>query len=231
MCLCLKLLFGVFFSPLQTSQKQKIPLLVFWNIPLILFYRKAPLLMFGCLYNQVLKCHIVFPAWKILVTLLDDQQYRTINAKPDRQEQKLFGGFQEGWTVAKTIQGMCENYLKLVSILLGKNIGCATPHLNTRGWERLQQEKSRVWFSLRWWYNYVPATRYSSNLLCVGQIKPYSIPSENKWKVRWQYKVEANSVYKQSKLWQEEKTWFNTALVNRKTCWLYENGIRNAAWV
>lgn len=145
MRLCLKLLFWFFFFPPQTSQKQKIPLLVFWNIPLILFYRKAPLLMFGCLYNQVLKCHIVFPAWKILVTLLDDQQYRTTNAKPDRQEQKLFGGFQEGWTVAKTIQGMCENYLKLVSILLGKNIGGATPHLNTRGVSHWNEQSLDFW--------------------------------------------------------------------------------------
>lgn len=67
--------------------------------------------------------------------------------------------------------------------------------------------------------------------LCFGQWKPYSIPSENKWKVRWQYKVEANSVYKQSKLWQREKFQFNTAQVNRKTQWLYENGIKNAAEV
>jgi len=70
----------------------------------------------------------------------------------------------------------------------------------------LQQEKSRVWFSLSWLCDYAPAARYSSNLLYVGQIKSYSIPSENKGKVRWQYKIEANSVYKQSKLWQREKT-------------------------
>lgn len=44
----------------------------------------------------------------------------------------------------------------------------------------------------------------------------YSIPPENKWKVRWQYKVEANSIYKQKKLWQKEKTQFNTAQVNSK---------------
>lgn len=42
--------------------------------------------------------------------------------------------------MAKTIQGMYENYLKLVSISLGKNIGDATSHLSTRGISHLNEE-------------------------------------------------------------------------------------------
>lgn len=51
--------------------------------------------------------YYVFPAWKILVTLLNE----TINAEPDRQEHKVFGGLQGG---SQNYGGKCENCLKIV---------------------------------------------------------------------------------------------------------------------
>lgn len=62
------------------------------------------------------------------MTLLDEK----INTEPDRQEQKVFGGLQEGWTAAKTIEQSVKTALKLFSTLLGKNTGAATPHLSIR---------------------------------------------------------------------------------------------------